>query len=156
MQGTDEQPGIVPRAIEEIYSLKQRMEGNGHYKVTFECYMVQLYVDSLIDCFVSSSTSQQHLQIKPVKLEIREDPSNGIINIHNTTILPITTLKEALAAFERGARSRKVFSTELNDVSSRSHMIYTIVISTINRETGQRTKSKVSFVDLAGSERYDK
>lgn len=40
MQGTDEQPGIVPRAIEEIYSLKQRMEGNGHYRVTFECYMV--------------------------------------------------------------------------------------------------------------------
>ena len=26
----------------------------------------------------------------------------------------------------------------------------------MNKETGQRTKSKISFVDLAGSERYDK
>lgn len=74
--------------------------------------------------------------IKPTKLEIREDPSNGIINIHNTTILPITTLREATAAFERGAKSRKVFSTEQNDVSSRSHMIFTIVISSVNKETG--------------------
>ena len=44
----------------------------------------------------------------------------------------------------------------MNDVSSRSHMIFTIIIQTINSETKQRTKSKVSFVDLAGSERYDK
>lgn len=44
----------------------------------------------------------------------------------------------------------------MNDVSSRSHMIFTIIIQTLNSETKQRTKSKVSFVDLAGSERYDK
>jgi Kinesin motor domain len=35
-------------------------------------------------------------------------------------------------------------------------MIFTIVIQTVNSETKQRTKSKISFVDLAGSERYDK
>jgi hypothetical protein len=35
-------------------------------------------------------------------------------------------------------------------------MIYTIIIYTVNSETKQRTKSKISFVDLAGSERYDK
>jgi hypothetical protein len=52
MQGTSEQPGIVPRGIEELYLLKSKMEANGHYKVSLECYMVQLYVDNLIDCFV--------------------------------------------------------------------------------------------------------
>lgn len=154
MQGTEEQPGVVPRALGEVFALKARMEANSRFKVALECYMVQLYVDTLIDCFAASS--QPQIQTKPAKLEIREDPSNGIINIHNTTILPISTLRDALGAFERGARSRKVFSTELNDVSSRSHMIFTVVISTVNRETGQRLKSKVSFVDLAGSERYDK
>jgi hypothetical protein len=40
MQGTQEQPGIVPRAIDELYRLKSRMESNGHYKVSLECYMV--------------------------------------------------------------------------------------------------------------------
>ncbi len=44
----------------------------------------------------------------------------------------------------------------MNEVSSRSHLIFTIIIQTLNTETKQRTKSKISFVDLAGSERYDK
>ena len=61
-----------------------------------------------------------------------------------------------MGSFEKGIKTRKVFSTEMNDVSSRSHMIFTIIIYTVNTETKQRTKSKISFVDLAGSERYDK
>jgi len=40
MQGTPESPGIVPRAIDELYRLKSRMESNGHYRVSLECYMV--------------------------------------------------------------------------------------------------------------------
>jgi hypothetical protein len=44
----------------------------------------------------------------------------------------------------------------MNDESSRSHMIFTIIIHSVNTETKQHSKSKISFVDLAGSERYDK
>lgn len=84
MQGTPEQPGIVPRAIEELYRLKTRMEVNGHYRVTCDCYMVQLYIDNLIDCFGTSNGSLTQLnQISQnrVKLEIREDPHTGMIQI---------------------------------------------------------------------------
>lgn len=79
-----------------------------------------------------------------------------MISISNTTLIVINNYSEATSAFERGVKSRKVFSTEMNDVSSRSHLIFTMVIHTINTETRQTTKSKLSFVDLAGSERYDK
>ena len=81
MQGTADQPGIVPRAIEELYRLKTKMETNGHYRVSCDCYMVQLYVDNLIDCFGSSNNSLTQLnQIQNrVKLEIREDPHTGMI-----------------------------------------------------------------------------
>lgn len=79
-----------------------------------------------------------------------------MIQVLNTQILDIQTLNEAVSAFDRGIKSRKISATELNDVSSRSHMIFTIIIQTENTETRQRTKSKISFVDLAGSERYDK
>lgn len=40
MQGDSQSPGIVPRALKELYRLKRSMEENGHYIVTFECYMV--------------------------------------------------------------------------------------------------------------------
>jgi len=44
----------------------------------------------------------------------------------------------------------------MNVESSRSHLIFSLIIETINNETGQRYKGKISFVDLAGSERVDK
>jgi hypothetical protein len=58
-----------------------------------------------------------------------------MIQILNTTVMPIPTYHEATMAFETGIKSRKVFSTELNDVSSRSHMIFTVIIQTVNTET---------------------
>lgn len=39
----------------------------------------------------------------------------------------------------------------MNDTSSRSHLIFALLIQTKNNQTGQMTNSKFSFVDLAGS-----
>jgi len=58
-----------------------------------------------------------------------------MIQILNTTMIQITSLEEARMAFDRGIKSRKISSTEMNDESSRSHMIFTIVIQTVNMET---------------------
>ena len=58
--------------------------------------------------------------------------------------------------FDSGLRSRKVQSTEMNDLSSRSHLIFGIVIETKNNNTGELSRGKISFVDLAGSERLSK
>jgi kinesin family protein C1 len=44
----------------------------------------------------------------------------------------------------------------MNDESSRSHLVLTIVISVYNKHTDQRTVGKLSLVDLAGSERAAK
>ena len=67
------------------------MEVNGHYRVTCDCYMVQLYVDNLIDCFISGGNNNSLTQLgqiqNKVKLEIREDPHTGMIQILNTTMI---------------------------------------------------------------------
>ena len=44
----------------------------------------------------------------------------------------------------------------MNDLSSRSHLIFGIVIETKNNNTGEICRGKLSFVDLAGSERLNK
>ena len=56
--------------------------------------------------------------------------------VHNTTIMGIPTLNEATLAFDKGIKSRKVASTDMNEQSSRSHLIFTIMIQTVNSETG--------------------
>lgn len=64
--------------------------------------------------------------------------------------------EEANLIYDKGLKSRKVSSTDMNDVSSRSHLVFSIIIETINNETNQKFKGKLSFVDLAGSERVSK
>mmetsp|Transcript_8417 Transcript_8417/g.1146 ORF Transcript_8417/g.1146 Transcript_8417/m.1146 type:complete len:144 (+) Transcript_8417:2068-2499(+) len=44
----------------------------------------------------------------------------------------------------------------MNDSSSRSHLIFGVLIDVTNHETNQRTVGKLSLVDLAGSERVSK
>lgn len=44
----------------------------------------------------------------------------------------------------------------MNEASSRSHLIYSIIIDATNRQTKIRTLGKLSFVDLAGSESQKK
>jgi hypothetical protein len=53
IQGDKEQPGIVPRALEELYNIKRRLEKFQTFTVTFQCYMVELYLDKLQDLLVS-------------------------------------------------------------------------------------------------------
>ena len=45
--------GIVPRSFKEMFDIKAKMEKDGHFSVKFECYMVELYLDKLIDLLTS-------------------------------------------------------------------------------------------------------
>ena len=44
----------------------------------------------------------------------------------------------------------------MNAASSRSHLVVTIHVSTLNRQTSHVSRGKLAFVDLAGSERLKK
>lgn len=44
----------------------------------------------------------------------------------------------------------------MNSESSRSHLIFSMLIDVRNNATGKKTVGKLSFIDLAGSERLNK
>lgn len=44
----------------------------------------------------------------------------------------------------------------MNDDSSRSHLIFSIIIESTNKFTGKKQVGKLSFIDLAGSEKQKK
>lgn len=58
--------------------------------------------------------------------------------------------------FEEGLSHRATRKTKMNEASSRSHLIFAIIIDATNLSTKVRTIGKLSFVDLAGSERTSK
>lgn len=59
--------------------------------------------------------------------------------------------EEAIEYLMMGNYLRKVNSTNLNQVSSRSHCIFTLNINGLNKTTKASVYSKIHLVDLAGS-----
>ena len=61
-----------------------------------------------------------------------------------------------LAYCDDAERFRRTRRTGLNEASSRSHLVFAVMIDAVHRGTGKTTRGKLSLVDLAGSERADK
>lgn len=57
IQGTPETPGIVPRALDELFMLKNKYEANHGFSISFECYIVELYLDQLHDLLYAPETA---------------------------------------------------------------------------------------------------
>ena len=70
---------------------------------------------------------------------------------------PIATAAEILKYMRMGDSSRTVASTKMNDTSSRSHAVFTIMLKQIHHDyhTDETTErlARIRLVDLAGSER---
>lgn len=71
-------------------------------------------------------------------------------------MLSVTSSTEVETFLEMGIKNRATASTNMNEHSSRSHLIYTIYISGTNFIENITFSSKLHLIDLAGSERLSK
>ena len=90
---------------------------------------------------------------------LRED-SHGNMFVYGAKEIEVRNPKEALEAFYRGQKRRRVAETQLNHESSRSHSVFNIRLVRCvpaDEDEVDMTKScvvsQLALVDLAGSER---
>eukprot|EP00957_Ditylum_brightwellii_P002267 174409-Ditylum_brightwellii.AAC.1 len=86
------------------------------------------------------------------RVAMMED-EDGNFHFKNLSVHQVSTEEEALNLLFLGDTNRAIGETDMNDSSSRSHCIFTIMVE--GRRTGSDsvTRSKLNLVDLAGSER---
>ncbi|XP_063042635.1 kinesin-like protein KIF1C isoform X2 [Engraulis encrasicolus] len=91
-------------------------------------------------------------------LRVREHPIMGPY-VEDLSKLAVTSYSDIHDLMNCGNKARTVAATNMNETSSRSHAVFTIVFTQRRRDqmTSLDTEkvSKVSLVDLAGSERAD-
>lgn len=145
IQGTPEMPGLTPRAIVEMFEILKTMS---NFDIKLKCYMVELYLDSLRDLLKPKKEEERVLDIK--------ESTNGMVVIHGVTEVELNSISQTEHIFEDGLAGRKTRKTNMNDASSRSHLIFSIIVDSTNVNTNVRTIGKLSFVDLAGSEKSSK
>ncbi|KAJ2672575.1 hypothetical protein IWW42_002729 [Coemansia sp. RSA 1085] len=148
-----ESPGVVPRAIGEIWeNLKQR-ESSG-LKFSIDVSFLELYNEDLIDLLNPRAAPGGR---GPT---IREDNRGNMVLV-GVERRDVYTPDDVLELLHQGALSRTTASTDMNHTSSRSHAIFTVYLRQQDRrrqpagpdEGMPSIVSKIHFVDLAGSER---
>jgi hypothetical protein len=68
----------------------------------------------------------------------------------------VVSIADVNNVLQLASKHRSTASTNMNEHSSRSHLILLTYISSFNRVTGEKATAKLTLVDLAGSERLDK
>ncbi|WEW61025.1 hypothetical protein PRK78_006514 [Emydomyces testavorans] len=148
MMGTPENPGLIPRTCEDLF---QRIENSESPDVTYHVRVsyFEVYNEHVRDLLVPRTDP-------PYYLKIRESPTDGPY-VKDLTDVPVRNFAEVMRYMRKGDASRTIASTKMNDTSSRSHAVFTIMLKQIHHdlatdETIERT-ARIRLVDLAGSER---
>jgi len=80
----------------------------------------------------------------------------GMVHIQGAVIMECPTAKRTMEIFNAGNKVRHVGSTKMNAESSRSHLIFAVLVEVYDKQTKKTALGKFSFIDLAGSERAGK
>ena len=152
MMGTPDQPGLIPRTCEDLF---QRIEA-AHNETPNISYNVRVSYFEVYNEHVRDLLVPVHPNQPPYYLKIRESPTEGPY-IKDLTDAPVKNISEIMRYMKMGDASRTTASTKMNDTSSRSHAVFTIMLKQIHHDmdTDETTErmARIRLVDLAGSER---
>ncbi|KAF4585557.1 kinesin family member 1/13/14 [Ophiocordyceps camponoti-floridani] len=153
MMGTPEEPGLIPRTCEDLFERIEAAHGeSANVAYSVRVSYLEVYNEHVRDLLVPPAPPGQ----PPHYLKMRESPTEGPY-VKDLTEVPVRSLAEIVRHMKAGDASRTTASTRLNDVSSRSHAVFTILLRQIHHdlETDETTErsSRIRLVDLAGSER---
>ncbi|KAG6781850.1 hypothetical protein POTOM_014765 [Populus tomentosa] len=146
MEGDEDAPGIVPRAMEALF--KQAVDSNHAFLISFS--MLEIYMGNLKDLLVPKPTKATDPM--PPCLSIQTDPTGGV-EIDNLVAIKVNDFNQALRLYRLGCRFRSTASTNSNLTSSRSHCMIRVAITCFNAPERRRETNKIWLVDLGGSER---
>ncbi|OQS03222.1 kinesin, partial [Thraustotheca clavata] len=156
----EEEWGLLPRMIHELFE-KILADDEAHVSVSF----LEIYGEDIHDLLLPLTNSKKALK---QTLHLRQDRSGVFVQGAREVFYMVTVRnpEEALEQLRVGCLTRITGSTEMNDVSSRSHAVFTLtLVQKMKREASDNKKgfvdtmttiSKLTFVDLAGSERLKK
>jgi kinesin family protein 1 len=113
---------------------------------------MEIYCERVRDLLSPKKSQTSH------NLRVREHPIMGPY-VEDLSRLLVTSYDDISRLIDEGNKARTVAATNMNETSSRSHAVFTIMFSqsTYDSMTDLTTEkqSKISLVDLAGSERAD-
>ena len=170
--------GIIPRLVYDYFHSSGNDNDNdsstnisiSNYDITVS--FVQIYNEKVYDLLTDPTVYNDHNSkpkfriggkhsystITPIKtphLIIKENKSIGVY-IENLTQITLYSYEQCMNLLMLGENNRKKRQTTKNEMSSRSHTVFMLMINSKQpNDNGVYTSSRINICDLAGSEKYD-
>jgi kinesin family protein 1 len=143
--------GIIPRACVELFQRIDPAKKKPHMTYACEVSYLEIYNEKVRDLLNPKSSGN---------MKVREHPVLGPY-VQDLMKVQVHSNEEIELLMTQGNAIRTVAATKMNDESSRSHAVFSIIftqtetIKTGSTELSSDKVSKISLVDLAGSERAE-
>lgn len=143
VMGDPEYMGIIPRMVRTIFEGVD--QADEHIEFQVKVSIAEIYNERIRDL------------LNPAKdnLKVHEDKVRGIY-VGEITEEYVACEEEVFQLMEVGQQHRSVAATNMNEHSSRSHLIFMITINQKNLHDLSNKTGKLYLVDLAGSEKVGK
>ncbi|XP_012228838.1 kinesin-like protein KIF14 isoform X1 [Linepithema humile] len=147
----EENVGIIPRFCQEIFT---QACDNPQIETTVEISYFEIYNEKIHDLLTSTNNGS-----KKAPLKVREHPVFGpyVVDLSQHCV---QNYKDLQAWLKVGNSQRATAATGMNEKSSRSHSIFSIVLTQTHldnqldcKSLDANRRSKINLIDLAGSER---
>ncbi|KAJ3282964.1 kinesin-like protein Klp8 [Borealophlyctis nickersoniae] len=148
MMGYKSQKGLIPRACDELFTRIENAK-NDNLSFRVEVSYLEIYNEKVRDLINPGNKSS---------LRVREHPLLGPY-VEDLTKMIVSSYADIAAVMDVGNRTRTVAATNMNETSSRSHAVFTVILTQQRKDPSSglqsNTVSRICLVDLAGSERAD-
>lgn len=98
---------------------------------------LEIYNENIYDLLAPNPKAQA--------LEVKHSGVDGI-EVAGLSSRPVTTVEDVVKTIESGNRNRSTFSTNMNEHSSRSHSMLSILVQSVNVHTDQAIRGKIHLV----------
>ncbi|KAM6921415.1 kinesin-like protein KIF14 [Xenentodon cancila] len=153
MMGFEEEAGVIPRFCQELFLKLAHME-NEEVKCHVEMSYFEVYNEKIHDLLVTRDEPNQ----RKMPLRVREHPVHGPY-VAELSANMVRSYRDIQGWLELGNKQRATAATGMNDKSSRSHSVFTLVMTQTKTEFVEGEEhdhsitSRINLIDLAGSER---
>jgi kinesin family protein 16B len=154
MMGYGEQ-GLIPRICEGIFDRAEVERATAPDNTYIaEVNYLEIYNEMVRDLLAERKPGNSYGKADMHALKVRNHPKTGPF-VDGLSHHKVTCFKDIDDLMEKGNANRTTAATNMNDTSSRSHAVFTMVFTQATLVEGIPCEraSKINLVDLAGSER---
>ncbi|GMI14055.1 hypothetical protein TrVE_jg2946 [Triparma verrucosa] len=158
--GVGKHDGVTARSVKMLFEhLKKNSaasaEGGDEARFSVHCSFLQIYNERLHDLLAGGGEGNSSgLNIREHKNRRSGKPE---VFVSGLSEYRVTSLDDVLTLIDAGSKSRALRSTDMNDVSSRSHAVLQLSVEaeSVGEDFSVLKRAKLNLVDLAGSEKMN-